>query len=249
MASIFINYRRADNAAGYSRTLAQRLRAEFGDDEVFRDIQSIPPGTAFADYIAERLAGCSVMLVLIGTQWIRAADTEGNRRLHDPEDWVRREVAAALARDGVLVVPVLVCGASLPSPGDLPADLQPLVQRNAFVMSDDDFEHDLEQLITALRRHLGLPEKPPSSPEPARAPSVFETISTIMRHAPELAQEMKPERPGLAQRMLRRVIGYVQFLLLVAIAVWIGYTQSDAFAAGVDRFFKRSGEMLRQLVQ
>lgn len=99
MSCIFISYRRADNAAGYSRSVAQSLRAEFGQDKVFRDIRSIPPGQDFPTFIRKTLASCRVMLVLIGTQWTRVTDDRGNRRLVaaviPPTRWRKPDVRKA----------------------------------------------------------------------------------------------------------------------------------------------------------
>lgn len=36
------------------------------------------------------------MLVMIGRNWMRITDTQGNRRLDDPADHIRAEIAAAL---------------------------------------------------------------------------------------------------------------------------------------------------------
>lgn len=226
--------------------LARRLRAEFGNDEVFRDITSIPPGQTFAEFIGARLEGCVVMLVLIGTQWLRITDDAGKRRLEDPEDWVRKEIVAALQRD-ILVVPVLLCGAVLPAATDLPEDLRPLVERNAVTMSDDDFEHDVEQLIAALRRHPALAGK--RADKATATATGRDRIRDLIDRIPDVQHEMSRKRPGILARALRKLVSLLQFATLVAIAVWIGYTQSDPFAAGVDRFFVRSGEMLRRLLE
>lgn len=244
MESIFINYRRADNAAGYSRSLAQALRKEFGDDQVFRDIKDIPPGGDFPTVIANQLASCTVMLVLIGTQWARLSDSNGQRRLDNPQDWVRREIVTALTRD-ILVIPVLICGAPMPATAELPHDLVELASRNAFVMSDDDWEHDLAQLVVALREHLNLPLAVATTGSDTG--KMFETLAGAMRQFPHAVTRLK--RPNLLLRMFSGLMGWVRTAIIIAIIVWIGYTQSDKFAAGVDRFFARSAEMLSRLLQ
>lgn len=242
MSCIFINYRRADNAAGYSRSLAQSLRREFGEHQVFRDIKSIPPGQKFPEYIEQMLSSCRVMLVLIGTQWTHVTNARGERRLDNEDDWVRREVAAALERD-ILVIPVLVCGAQIPTAADLPADLAGLASRNAFVMSDDDWEHDLDQLVQVLRQQLDLPTPAPLPDSPPK--SFYDVVSDAARRVPTFSA--KRSRPGFLRRTVSTLLGWARLAVFIAIVVWIGYTQNDAFAAGVDRFFARSAEMLTQL--
>lgn len=53
------------------------------------------------------------MLAVIGPAWTTASTPAGLRRLDLPDDYVRREVGAALAGDA-RVIPVLVGGAAMP---------------------------------------------------------------------------------------------------------------------------------------
>ena len=128
MARIFICYRREDSS-GHAGRLYDRLRARFGDD-VFMDIDAIGPGVDYARLIDETIDTIEAVIVVIGQQWLTSADGVGNRRLDDPEDLVRQEISVALARD-VLVIPVLVQGAVLPEPEDLPPELVGLARHNA----------------------------------------------------------------------------------------------------------------------
>jgi hypothetical protein len=59
------------------------------------------------------------MLVVIGTHWLSITDDNGRRRLDDSEDFVRREIEAAL-QSGIRVIPVLVDGATMPPSDQLP---------------------------------------------------------------------------------------------------------------------------------
>jgi hypothetical protein len=74
----------------------------------------------FVERIHQAVGSCDVALVLIGEEWLAMTGPQGKRRLDDPEDFVRVEVAAALTRDDVTVVPVLVEGAQMPSSAELP---------------------------------------------------------------------------------------------------------------------------------
>ena len=55
MPRIFLSYRRED-AAGHAGRLYDRLTQNFGDESVFRDIDTIAPGTDFVDHIEKAIA-------------------------------------------------------------------------------------------------------------------------------------------------------------------------------------------------
>jgi hypothetical protein len=61
----------------------------------------------------------SVLLALIGQEWLDLRDSQGGRRLDDANDFVRIELASALRRD-TPVVPVLVRGRSCPTWSSFP---------------------------------------------------------------------------------------------------------------------------------
>ena len=104
--------------------LSRDLRANLGDDEVFEDIAAIEPGMDFTEAIENKLAKVDVLLAVVGPRWLATTDKKtGKRRLDDPNDLVRREIATALQRR-IRVVPALVGGAALPSAEDLPEDMQ-----------------------------------------------------------------------------------------------------------------------------
>ena len=60
-----------------------------------------------------------MLLAVIGPNWSDVRDEHGNRRLDDPNDFVRIEIAAALQRD-IPVIPILLDGARIPKAGQLP---------------------------------------------------------------------------------------------------------------------------------
>src|SRR5262245_50860869 len=122
MAGTFISYRRED-AAGYAGRLRESLERRLGAARVFRDVDTLRHGQDFVQAIESRLSDCSVMLPAIGREWATAKDLAGARRLDEPFDFVRLEISAALARPTVLVVPVLVEGATMPAPAELPENL------------------------------------------------------------------------------------------------------------------------------
>jgi hypothetical protein len=154
---IFISYRRAES--GYSTGwLYERLANHFGREDIVRDIDSIAPGDDFAEVIGHAVASCDVMLVVIGTRWINISDDDGQRRLDDPDDFVRREIEAALQRD-IRVIPILVDGATMPHSEQLPPSLIKLRRRQALDLSPQRFQYDVDRLLRVLDKTVSEEKK------------------------------------------------------------------------------------------
>ncbi len=152
MARIFISYRRADSQAITGR-IYDRLTQAFGRGNVFKDVDLITPGSTFTEVLAQELSRCDTMLVIIGSEWLSITAERGQRRLDNPEDWVRMEVATALQRADMRVIPVLVDGADMPPPDELPPDLRALALRQAVVVRHDpDFHRDMNRLVSQIAR-------------------------------------------------------------------------------------------------
>jgi hypothetical protein len=154
---IFINYRRDDSIAIAGR-LHDRLAEIFGPDNLFMDVDNIPVGINFDEYLNSQVAQCDAMLSVIGPNWLRAKDKTNQRRLDKPDDFVAIEIAAALGRD-VLVIPVLVDGTHMPKASELPASLKPLALRNAIQVRNTNFRSDAEVLIEKICEALGRDRK------------------------------------------------------------------------------------------
>jgi hypothetical protein len=152
--AIFIGYRRQDTAASAER-LYDALCHEFGRDQVFKDVDSIPVGTDFAAHIRKLTPKCRVFLALIGDGWLDAQDERGARRLDDPCDLVRIEIEMALRTPRLVVVPTLVGAASMPHERSLPASIRRLTRLHAArLRSDPEFQEDVQRLARALREHV-----------------------------------------------------------------------------------------------
>lgn len=156
--AVFISYRRLD-APGYAGRLYDALAARLGDQRVFMDVGAIEPGAVFGEQIDKAIGSCDVLLAVIGPQWTTVTDAHGRRRLDDPGDFVALEVGTALRRD-VKVIPVLVDGARMPIPDELPPALATLGRRQAIELSAARWRYDVETLLAALEGAL----------EPAPAP-------------------------------------------------------------------------------
>ena len=145
---VFISYRREDSG-GYAGRIFDRLTSRLGRESVFFDVDTIPPGRDFVEVLSERVGKCDALLAIIGKHWALSADAQNKRRLEDPNDFVRIEIEAALNRD-VPVIPVLVDGAAMPHPEDLPDSLKKLIRRQAVEISHARFDSDAERLTEAL---------------------------------------------------------------------------------------------------
>ena len=152
---IFVSYRRQETGPVAGR-LYDRLADRFGKSHVFIDVDAIEPGVDFAEEIFRAVAACRVLLAIIGPSWLTAADERGSRRLEDPQDWVRLEIQAALTR-GVRVIPILVEGAVMPAPDDLPDSLAGLARRHALRIRHESFGSDAGRLMAAVEQVLASP--------------------------------------------------------------------------------------------
>jgi hypothetical protein len=154
---IFISYRRAD-----TRDMTERIRDElaqhFGSKAIFKDIGSIEYGEDYRQRLEASVKRADVVLVMIGTQYLTITDAAtGERRLFQPNDFVRLEVELGL-QNNKTVIPLLVDGATMPKADDLPPSIRELSFRNALpVRPDPDFHADMERLRLAIEKVLSKP--------------------------------------------------------------------------------------------
>jgi formylglycine-generating enzyme required for sulfatase activity len=145
-SKVFISYRR-DDSAGHAGRVHDRLEREFGPDLLFMDVDAIPLGVNFIKVLREEVAKCDVLLALIGPNWL-------NRRLDNPSDFLRIEIATALQRD-IPVIPILLDGARMPKAAQLPKDLEELAVRNGLDIRHASFRSDMDRLIRGLKAPSG----------------------------------------------------------------------------------------------
>jgi hypothetical protein len=149
MDRIFVSYRRAD-AEAEAAHIAERLRAQFGEEEVFFDTRAIESGVRWRDRIDAALEAAQVMVVIIGRQWLDVANDQGTRRLDAPGDIVVHEISHALAR-GIPVIPVRIQGAPVPPAARLPEALRSLFDfTDGEVRAGAAFDRDMQALIGAI---------------------------------------------------------------------------------------------------
>ena len=150
MGAIFVSYRRSDSQ-GEAGRLFDDLVKHFGERMVFMDVAGIEAGRDFRKAIEESVAQCGALLVVMGPEWLNAKDESGARRLDDPADFVRIETGSALRRD-IPVIPVLVHGAAMPRPEQLPEGIKDLAYRNCIELTHARWKSDMQLLVEALRR-------------------------------------------------------------------------------------------------
>jgi hypothetical protein len=148
--AVYISYRR-DDAAGYAGRLYDGLAQALGANAVFMDVESIEIGVDFRVALSRRVAEANVMLILIGPEWLASRDAGGRRRIDDPNDFVRIEIAQALIHERS-VIPLLIDGATMPRPDEVPTELRPLTHRQALEMSHRRWDSDLARLLDVIRR-------------------------------------------------------------------------------------------------
>jgi len=157
---VFISYRRSESQYATGR-LFDRLAPRFlAPAEVFMDLEAIAPGADFVAALQQQLRDCRVCLVMIGPRWLDERDAGGQRRLDNPADFVRLEVAAALANPRIVVIPVLLDDARMPAEVDLPEPLKPLATRNAEHIVSNRFLQDSDALAAKVLHALGRSPDP-----------------------------------------------------------------------------------------
>jgi hypothetical protein len=171
---VFISYRR-EETAGHAGRLYDAIGARFGERNVFMDVD-LAPGIDFVEQITEAVGACDALLVVMGPTWATTLDDRGHARLADPNDFVRLELETALRRPDVRVIPLLVAGARMPDPDDLPESVRALARRNALGLSDLRWRDDVRRLVSTLEELLEGPRDlaetaagdPPAAAAPAR---------------------------------------------------------------------------------
>jgi hypothetical protein len=148
MTNIVINYRGEDSQTA-AALIDRELTARFGSDQVFLDCRSVPAGTDFAEELLGRVRSCRVLLVVIGPHWLTLTYDDGQRRIDDPQDWIRREIVEALTH-GRRVIPVLTDGVTLPAEEELPDDIAGLSRRQYVPLRRRYTDVDLAFLVKRI---------------------------------------------------------------------------------------------------
>lgn len=156
MPKIFISYRRDDS--GYvADSIYKSLCGAFGDDSLFFDVDGIPPGVNWKRHLRESIESCSLMVVIIGRDWLDMRETAmGERRLDQAVDFVRFEIETALRR-GIPVIPLFLDGLTSIPVDHLPKSIQGLADYHGIqVRRLPDFDVDMTRLHRAIEQLLAV---------------------------------------------------------------------------------------------
>ena len=144
---IFISYRRSGEI-GFVGRITDRLSSVYGETNVFRDVSGLRSGEEFEKRIGSKLSEATVVIAVIGANWVGRRPFRKSRILTDG-DWVRKELEHALASE-TPVIPILVGDAVLPTHNQLPASLKGLLSVHTGRIRDESWEHDSSELIRAI---------------------------------------------------------------------------------------------------
>lgn len=146
---IFISYRRNDEAKYLVPTIAEKLNQRYGIGTAFYDVDNIPLGVDFRDYLKSAIEKSYIVLVVMGKDWV-GQEADNSRRIDRPNDFVRIEVESALAMNKI-VIPVLTGNAVMPQESDLPESIGSLAFRNAAkISSGTDYNSHFNALLSAI---------------------------------------------------------------------------------------------------
>jgi len=148
MNKVFISYRRTESS-GYSRLVYDHLQAALPDWDIFMDVEGIPVGENWRNVLGARIDAADIMIVLIGREWLTMTEHNGMRRLDNPEDVTRWEIASALEK-GKNLIPVLLEGVPPLIKDELPEPLYALAGMQHVSIRHETFNVDLENLIARI---------------------------------------------------------------------------------------------------
>jgi hypothetical protein len=181
LSKIFICYRREDSGPAAGR-IYDRLEGHFERGQVFMDVDDIPLGVDFRDWLDRQIRQCDLVLVVIGRHWLTAEDASGQRRLDAPRDFVRTEIEIALKRN-IPLIPVLLDEAQMPDEAALPASIAPFAYRNAATVhaAGRHFRGHMEHLIRGIEWLLARPvvDQHPAQPAPRRPGEPKQTAGPV----------------------------------------------------------------------
>ncbi len=222
---VFINYRRSDTE-GYAGRVYEALRRPIGASNMFMDVDSMKPGQDFVRALDEAVAGCDVLLAMIGPTWLDAAGPDGGRRLDDPLDHVRVEIVSALSRDKI-VIPLLFSGARMPGAGVMPEALEPLRTRNALVVRHERFRGDIAELVKELRRLQAIKAGPVAAATATATTVSSGMTGSVERVVPDatvsvIAGRSRAATSGPQSRLPRARVAALGLAAVAVLAVVIG---------------------------
>lgn len=209
--AIFISYRRDDTEGEAGRLFDDLVRA-YGDNSVFMDVAGINPGIDFRKAIDDNVSSCGVLLAMIGPTWATITNSSGQRRLDDPNDFVRLEISAALARN-IAVIPVLVHDAKMPAPDHLPDNLKDLAYRNSVEITHARWNSDVQLLTQALGQYVSSSSYTNTQPVHATVAVQLPPPHTASSEAVPVKSSKMPLFVGIGVVVLLAIVGGIIYAM------------------------------------
>ena len=103
--------------------------------------------------VRQAIADSCLVLVVIGPSWVTIKNDKGQRRLDDPDDFVRMEVVEALRRSRP-IISTCVQNASVPSFKDLPSEMALLARRSGIGLRHEHWDSDVEELLRGIGKYI-----------------------------------------------------------------------------------------------
>lgn len=148
---VFMCYRRSGTADVTGR-IQDHLARVFGREAFVKDVEVVPLGADYRPFLGRIIRRCAMVLAVVGDDW--AGGGSHSTSIADDNDPVRTELELAMNLN-IPVIPVLVQGAQMPGPSDLPESITGLAYRNAAVVRPDpDFQGDIDRLARELNETL-----------------------------------------------------------------------------------------------
>lgn len=154
--SVFISYRRADTPEA-TQALYDYLADKIGQERVFLDVVDVAAGDNFRLHLEDTLTTCDYMVVVLGPRWLTEMQAYSYWKLRHvwsdgkktTPDFVRFEIETALRRK-IRILPVLIDGAKMPSPEDVPWQLYDFTCLNGIALDSTNPTEGLSKLIRSV---------------------------------------------------------------------------------------------------
>jgi hypothetical protein len=149
MIRIFISYRHRD-CPDLVHQLHDYLAEKLDHESIFMDVNR---GFENLEELIENVRASDVLLAMIGPEWVSLTKEKFDKSVAET-DWVLREIETGLQTDGVLVIPVLMNGAPMPTSDQIPGSIQGIIGKRGFSISQETFETDAARLLQRTKdRH------------------------------------------------------------------------------------------------
>jgi hypothetical protein len=172
---VYVSFRSGRDEQPGLRVL-DALRARFGPDALLAPLDASLPPEDSARQLNDRLDRCDVLIAVIGPDWLAGLATS----------IARREIAAALLKDHLVIVPVVVRAGRVPVRAELPADVRGLAEWREAELTDDRWDADADALMSAVEKKAALAVELRSALAPAAGVTPAQARALIAACAADL---------------------------------------------------------------